>query len=106
MPTTCIYRRKANEAQLTTLAPVRGKIVLVRDYPGGDPYLGIQYDGSSIADDYKVYATWLSKENKKKDVSDNIMASILRYMQYTLHITFMSGSTGVSPELWANEFNK
>ena len=49
--------------------------------------------------------TWLSIENKKKDVADNIMDSILRYMQYTLHITFMSGSTGVSPEMWANEFN-
>ena len=54
MPTTCIYRRKANEAELTTLAPVRGKIVLFRDYPGGDPNLGIPYESgyTSIADDY------------------------------------------------------
>ena len=77
------------------------------DYPGGDPNLGIPYDSgyTSIADDYKVYETWLSKENKKKDVSDNIMDSILRYKPKTYHITFMSGSTGVTPEAWALKFN-
>ena len=59
-----------------------------------------------IADDYKVYATWLSKENKKKSVSDNIMDSILLKNPNTLHITFMSGSTGVAPSVWAEDFNK
>ena len=58
-----------------------------------------------IADDYKVYATDSSRESKKKSVSDNIMSSILKLNPNKLHITFMSGSTGVSPEQWAKEFN-
>jgi hypothetical protein len=62
--------------------------------------LGLPFSGS-IADDYKVYETWLSKENKKKSVSDNLMSSILKERPELLHFTFFSGSTGVSPELWA-----
>jgi len=58
-----------------------------------------------IADDYKVYFTSPSIESKKKSISDNIMSSILKLNPNKLHITFMSGSTGVSPEQWAKEFN-
>jgi hypothetical protein len=63
------------------------------------------YNFAKIGDDYKVYETWLSKENKKRNVSDNIMGSILRVEPSRLRITFMSGSTGVSPEMWGKEFN-
>jgi hypothetical protein len=66
----CIYKRKSNEDPLTTLAPARGKIVIIRNYadtdPNNDAY-GLPYNYAKVADFYDVSGTWSSKEHKKQD---------------------------------------
>ncbi|CDW80198.1 1-phosphatidylinositol phosphodiesterase-like [Stylonychia lemnae] len=108
-----IYRGSSSMDYLT-LGDARGKIVILYD-EWSSSTVGYPYFGMAIADDYAVYETWLSKENKKKSVSDNIMGAILmtkpiingyEYPETKWRCTFLSGSTGVSPEMWGKKFNE